>query len=135
MSQQESGRDTAKLLAEIYACAGQQDWGGVAARVTDDFVLYEPQGVPFAGEYRGKDGFARAAAAVFGTWESFSTQTIEFIGGEDCAAHYLLFTMTSKKTGNSFSQTVCEVGKFEGDLLKELRIHYFDIAEVAREAG
>ena len=42
--------------------------------------------------------------------------------------------MTSKRTGRTFSQTVNEAGRFKDGILQELRIHYFDAAEVAAEA-
>jgi hypothetical protein len=57
----------AELLAEVYACACRGDWEGVAARVTDDFMLCEADSTPFGGAYRGKDAMQRCAAAVFGT--------------------------------------------------------------------
>lgn len=128
-------KDAVTLLTELYACAGKGDWDGVADRVTDDFILYEAPSTPFAGEYTGKYGMQRCAAAVFGTWDNPSTETLEYVGGKEWAVHILIFTMTSKKTGNTFSQTVCEAGKFEGDKLKELRIHYFDAAQIAAEGG
>lgn len=126
-------RDTAKLLGAVYACAGAGDWDGVAARVTDDFTLYESPVVPFAGEWRGKDAMKRCSAAVMGSWHNPSVEIQDITGGKDWAVVVLEFTMTSKRTGNTFMQTVCEAGKFEGDLLKELRIHYFDTAQIAAE--
>jgi ketosteroid isomerase-like protein len=130
-----SEASAAELLAGVYACAGQGDWDGVAARVTEDFTLYEAPSTPFGGEYRGKDAMQRCAAAVFGTWDNPRAVTLELVGGKDWAVHVLAFTMTSKTTGNTFTQTVCEAGKFEGGKLKELRIHYFDTAQIAVEGG
>jgi hypothetical protein len=49
--------------------------------------------------------------------------------------HILAFTMTSKKTGNTFTQSVCEASRFENGLLKELRIHYCHTAQIAVEGG
>ncbi|MGB3471549.1 MAG: hypothetical protein WBA51_12065 [Erythrobacter sp.] len=43
----------------------------------------------------------------------------------------LTLTMPSKRTDEAFRQTVNECGSFQGGLLKELRIHYFDAAKVA----
>ena len=47
----------------------------------------------------------------------------------------LHFTMTSKVTGRTFTQPVAEVSVIEAGLIREMRIHYFDTSEVAREAG
>ena len=56
-------------------------------------------------------------------------------GGDSWAVTVLTLTMTPKDGGETFSQTVCEAGSFEDGLLKALRIHYFDAAEVAAKAG
>ncbi|WP_095012633.1 nuclear transport factor 2 family protein [Tsuneonella mangrovi] len=124
----------AELLAEIYAMAGAQDWGGVAQRCTPDFTVYEADCLPFGGEWTGSDALQRVAAAMYGTWQEASVDIHEIVGGDEWAVVVLTLTMTSKRTGKTFSQTVNEAGRFENGLLKELRIHYFDAAEVAAEA-
>jgi hypothetical protein len=43
-------------------------------------------------------------------------------------------TMHPKDGSAPFTQTICEAGCFEDGLLRELRIHYFDAAEVAARA-
>jgi hypothetical protein len=127
-------RPPAELLAEIYALAGARDWAGVAARCDPDFVVHEAAVLPFGGEWRGQDALQRVAAAMYGTWETASVEIHEIVGGREWAVVVLTLTMTSKRTGLTFSQTVNEAGRFENGLLKELRIHYFDAAEVAAEA-
>jgi hypothetical protein len=124
----------AELLADIYRLAGQQDWDAVAVRLHPDIVIHEAASLPFGGEWRGRDALRRVAAAMYGTWASAKVDIHEIIGGKDYAAVILSLTMTSKKTGRTFTQTLSEVGRFEDGLLKEHRIHYFDTAEIAAEA-
>jgi hypothetical protein len=121
-------------LSLVYAKAGEQDWETVESLIHPDFVLYEAEVLPFGGEWRGKDALKRCAEAMYGTWEKASVDIHDITGGDTWAVTVLTLTMTSKKTGRTFSQTVCEAGNFEDGLLKELRIHYFDADEVAREA-
>ncbi|QYU69023.1 nuclear transport factor 2 family protein [Leptolyngbya sp. 15MV] len=121
----------AELLAEIYRLAGARDWAAVEALCHPGFTVFEAPSVPFGGEWKGRDALQRVAAAMYGTWESASVQIHEIVGGEHWAVTVLTLTMTSKKTGRTFSQTVNEAGRFEDGLLRELRIHYFDTAEVA----
>jgi hypothetical protein len=45
------------------------------------------------------------------------------------------FTMTSKVTGDTFTRKMAEVSTVENGLVTEMRIHYYDAAEVARQAG
>lgn len=124
----------AELLADIYRLAGQRDWDAVAERLHPEIVIYEAESLPFGGEWKGKDALQRLSAAMYGTWAEAKVDIHEIIGGETYAAVILSLTMTSKKTGRTFTQTLSEVGKFEDGLLREHRIHYFDAAEIAAEA-
>lgn len=129
-----TGARPAQLLAEIYALAGARDWDAVADRCHPDFVVHEAKVLPFGGEWRGRDALQRVAAAMYGTWAEARVDIHEIVGGEQWAVVVLSLTMTSKRTGRTFTQTVNEAGRFENGLLRELRIHYFDAAEVAAEA-
>lgn len=125
----------AQLLADIYGFAGTQNWDAVAARVHPDFTVFEAECLPFGGEWHGTDALQRVAAAMYGTWEKAVVDIHDIVGGETWAVVVLSLTMTSKKSGRTFTQTVNEAGQFEDGLLKDLRIHYFDASEVAAEAG
>lgn len=123
-----------ELLSAVYAAAGTRDWETVASLLHPDFVLYEAECLPFGGEWRGKDALQRCAAAMYGTWAEAKVDIHDITGGDTHAVTVLTLTMTPKGGGETFSQTVNEMGVFEGGLLKELRIHYFDAAEVAARA-
>lgn len=125
----------AELLARVYALAGARDWAGVAQCCTPDFAVHEAECLPFGGTWTGPDALQRVAAAMYATWQAASVEIHEIVGGEKWAVVVLTLTMTAKGSGHTFSQTVNEAGRFEDGLLKELRIHYFDAAEVARRAG
>ena len=122
------------LLSAVYAAAGERDWDKVESLIHPEFVLYEAECLPFGGEWRGKDALQRCAAAMYGTWAEAKVDIHDITGGDTHAVTVLTLTMTSKRTGETFSQTVNECGAFEDGLLKELRIHYFDAAEVAAKA-
>lgn len=123
-----------QMLAEVYRLAGLRDWDGVAALCAPDFVVHEAPGLPYGGEWRGQDALQRVATAMYGTWAEAKVEIHEIVGGETWGVVVLTLTMTSKRTGRTFAQTVNEAGRFEDGKLKELRIHYFDAAEVAAEA-
>lgn len=127
-----------ELLSAVYAAAGARDWDKVGSLLHPDFVLYEAKGLPFGGEWRGKDALQRCAAAMYGTWAEARVEIHDITGGDSWAVVVLTLTMTPKGAEDpereTFRQTVCEAGTFEDGLLKELRIHYFDAAEVAEKA-
>jgi len=123
-----------ELQSAVYAAAGARDWDKVESLIHPDFVLYEAECLPFGGEWRGKDALQRCAAAMYGTWAEANVDIHDITGGETHAVTVLTLTMTSKRTGETFAQTVNECGAFKDGLMTELRIHYFDAAEVAAKA-
>jgi len=122
------------MLTAIYAAAGARDWDRVEALLHPDFVLHEAKVLPFGGEWRGKDALQRCAEAMYGTWAEANVDIHDITGGDSHAVVVLTLTMTPRGGGETFKQTVCEAGSFEDGLLKDLRIHYFDAAEVAEKA-
>ena len=134
IEQLEAAQSPREMLSAVYAAAGARDWDTVASLLHPDFVLYEAEGLPFGGEWRGKDALQRCAAAMYGTWAEANVDIHDITGGDHWAVVVLTLTMTPKDGGETFKQTVCEAGSFEDGLLKELRIHYFDAAEVTEKA-
>ena len=123
-----------EIQSAVYAAAGAGDWETVESLLHEDFVLYEADPLPFAGEWRGKDALQRCAAAMYGTWAEAKVDIHDITGGDTHAVTVLTLTMHPKDGSEPFSQTVCEMGEFEGGKMKSLRIHYFDAAEVAARA-
>ena len=131
-------RTPRELLSAVYAAAGARDWDKVESLLHPDFVLHEAEVLPFGGEWRGKDALERCAAAMYGTWAEAKVDIHDITGGDSWAVTVLTLTMTPKGAKDpereTFQQIVCEAGSFEDGLLKDLRIHYFDAAEVAAKA-
>ena len=123
------------LLRRVYDAAGQRDWTTVESLCSDDLVITEPASLPFGGEYRGRDALLRLFIIVMDYWDNPKVTVNNVIGDDVDAAVLLTFTMTSKHTGRTFTQSVAETAKSKDGLVTEMRIHYFDTAEVAREAG
>jgi len=125
----------AEVLGTIYQRLGEQDWEGVMALMTDDFKIVEPDSLPYGGVWEGKDALQRLYPAVVSHFDEFSPVIKEVIGGIEWAAVIVDLSLISKKTGRQFSQTVTEVGRIRDGKLAELKIHYFDTAEIAQEIG
>ncbi len=126
-------QSAAEVLESVYALMRKGDWDGVGALLSDDFVVKEPASLPYGGEWKGKDSLQRLFPAVMQCFENPVPVTKEIIGGKQWASVIVDFTVTSKKTGRRFTQTVSEVGRVEDGKLCELQIHYFDTAELAAE--
>ena len=124
-----------EMQAAVYAAAGAREWDKVESLLHEDFVLYEADCLPFAGEWRGKDALQRCFIAMAGSWAEIAVDIHDITGGDSHAVTVLTLKMTPKGGGEPFSQSVCEMGEFEDGLMKSLRIHYFDSEEVGRKAA
>jgi ketosteroid isomerase-like protein len=125
-----------ELSRELYAYVQKGEWGRVEEFMADDFVIHEPPSLPYGGEWRGKDALQRLYAHVMAYWADPKVEWIDLLGGEGHSVALLRFSMTSRVSGERFSQHVTEVTQFNPDgKIAEMRIHYFDPAEVARKAG
>lgn len=123
----------AEVLETVYTRMREGDWEGVQALLTDDFMVVEPESLPYGGLWKGKDALQRLFPAVMQCFENPVPVTKEIIGGKEWASVIVDFTVTSKKTGRRFTQTVSEVGRIVDGKLAELQIHYFDTAALAAE--
>ena len=123
------------LLRQVYDAAGRREWDTVSSLCSPDLVITEPPSLPFGGEYRGRDALLKLVTTVMDHWDNPQV-TIDAVVGDDVhAAVILTFTMTSKHTGRTFTQTLVESARSQNGLVTEMRTHYLDTAEVAREAG
>jgi ketosteroid isomerase-like protein len=125
----------AEILGGVYLKMSQGDWEGVEALLADDFTIVEPESLPYGGLWKGKDALQRLHPAVMQYFDDPAPVIKEVIGGKEWASVIVDFTVTSKKTGRRFTQTVSEVGRVADGKLAELQIHYFDTAEIAAEIG
>ena len=125
----------AEVLSNIYQRMGQGDWDGVHELLSDDFSVLEPESLPYGGVWEGKDALQRLYPAVMAHFDDPSSVIKEVIGGDEWSAVIVDFTVTAKKTGKRFTQTVSEVGRVVDGKLVELQIHYFDTAALASEIG
>jgi uncharacterized protein len=92
-----------------------------------DFEVLEAAGLPYAGSYRGIDGWLQLCSAVVGTWSQFKLKFIEYAGEyENNLVIRFGISGRSRKTGNSFESTVMELWKFKDDKLISILPYYFD---------
>ena len=117
----------------MYEHAARGEWSAVAAFMAEDFVIHEPSSLPYGGEWRGRDALQHLFAKVMGFWKDPLVEWVDLIGGEEHVTALLRFSMTVPHTGELIVQRVCEVTRFnKHGKMAEMRIHYFDTAEMAR---
>jgi len=124
-----------QLLQQLYDRAHVGDWDGVEAVLSDDLVIHEAASLPFGGEYRGRTALRDLFATVMAYWENPSVEIFSIVGDDTYVVALMNFTMTSKHSGNTFTQKMAEVSTVKNGLVTEMRIHYYDTSQVAAEAG
>lgn len=123
------------IVTAVFTHAGRGEWDEIERHFSEDLVIHEPPSLPYGGEWRGKDALRRLYAEVMTYWEDPEVVVESIVGGADWAVAILQFTMTSKATGERFTQPMVEATRVENGKAAEIRIHYFDAAEVRRQAG
>lgn len=95
-----------KLVQEAYAAISAADVPTVLGMLAEDVEIEfpGPPEIPFAGHYRGHDGFGQFATAL-GTsidWESRQLEPQEFIAQDDQVAVLGTEQLTATATGRSW---------------------------------
>ena len=120
----------------MYEHASRGEWDAVASFMAEDFVIHEPESLPYGGEWRGRDALQRLFTQVMGYWESPEVEWIDLFGNDSHVVALLRFGMTAPGTGKRVVQRVAEVTSFnDAGLMSEMHIHYFDTAELVAALG
>jgi ketosteroid isomerase-like protein len=103
------------------------DFDTIGGMLDPDFVVQEADGLPYAGSYRGLEGWRALSKAVITTWSGFKLHPLEFLGEtEETFVVRFAISGRSRKTGTPFESTVMELWRFRGPLLREIIPYYWD---------
>lgn len=123
------------LLTKLYGHAHVGDWAAVETMLSDELVIHEAESLPFGGAYRGKRALRDLYATVMGYWDNPSVDVYSIVGDDTHVVALMNFSMTSKTSGRTILQKMAEVSTVRDGLVVDMRIHYYDTALVAAEAG
>ena len=111
------------IIAELYASTGAGDFDTAERLLTDDFFIIEADGLPMAGEYRGKTALRGLYAHVFGTLKVADLEPEGMSVGGDYVVNLISFRFENPDLA---SAQLAEVFRFRGDKVCEIRPYYFD---------
>ena len=111
------------IVAELYASTGAGDFDTAESLLTDDFFIIEAEGLPMAGEYRGKTALRGLYAHVFGTLKVADLEPEGMSVGGDYVVSLISFRFENPDLA---SAQLAEVFRFRGDKVCEIRPYYFD---------
>ena len=111
------------IVNTLYASTGQGDFDTAESLLTDDFFIIEAEGLPMAGEYRGKTALRGLYAHVFGTLKVADLEPEGMSVGGDYVVNLISFRFENPDLA---SAQLAEVFRFRGDKVCEIRPYYFD---------
>lgn len=118
-----SSEDMIRFVDDLYAASAAGDWAAIEAMLTDDFVAYEADGLPMAGEYRGKGGLLELYTKVFGLVDVGGLDLLQTTAGGDHAVTILSIRYADPALAPS---ELCEMFRFRDGLICEIKPFYYD---------
>ena len=123
----------AEVMGAVYAHMRKGEWDEVEKYVSDDFILFEPESLPYGGVWKGKDVFRRLFPAVMGAFDNPTPEPVEMTSGKEWANLIVNFGVTSKKTGVRTTYRVIESARVVDEKMVEMYLHYFDTAQMVKD--
>lgn len=126
MSIAEDNRELLKKIMEVSA----RDKDELRSYFSPEARFYEPESLPYGGEYYGEDRFKEFREVFAATWSEMSFEMRDILTSDTRAATFGFFTVTSRATGKSTTFPLCEVWEFEDGKIIRVDAIYGDTAKV-----
>ncbi|HEX7820853.1 MAG TPA: nuclear transport factor 2 family protein [Sphingobium sp.] len=133
MSEQDNigGATAVEVVQRCYGHIAQGEWALANALLSDDFTQYEPPSLEYGGEWRGNGAMQRLFERAMAYWADPDIKIKHMLGDDAHCIALMEMSMTSKKTGERFTQNVVEVLRVKDGKITELQVHYFDTAPLS----
>lgn len=114
------------IVRAVYAHAGAGAWATCEAYLSPDLVIFEADGLPYAGTFRGRDALQRLHGQVMAHWVDPRIDFHAMTAGDGHVVSLVTFHLTSRGTGKSITMPLAEVFRIENGQVTEIRPFYFD---------
>ncbi|MFI0486515.1 nuclear transport factor 2 family protein [Actinomadura sp. 9N215] len=109
---------------------GKADFGGMAAHLAPDVVMYQAEVLPYGGTWRGHDGMERFMAAMSDAWSSLAFLEQRFAVDGETVATYNRCVFQSRPTGRTLETSIMQWITVRDGLVTEFRPFYLDTSAV-----
>lgn len=131
----DSFAETRRMIERLYAASFGGRWDESASMLTDDFKIFEADGLPYHGVYEGKDALQKLFIKVCDFWADPSFDIHDITVSEKHAVGLLTFHVTSRHNGERMSLKLAEVFHLRDGKVCGITPHYYDTAAIARATG
>lgn len=115
-----------EIVDTLYAALPQGNWDAYRAVIHPEFRVVESDALPYAGTFKGIEGFLQLIEKVFGMFSVFDAKAAAKSVGDDHVMVWVEIKMTGRRTNKTINTQLIEVFRFENDKLIEIRPFYFD---------
>jgi hypothetical protein len=122
------------VVRGIYEAVSRADWDSVLARLDTQVVFEQSSALPFAGVWKGHDGFKKLGEAIFRAWPDFTVEPVSFCEAGDVVLVVTRVRGAKPRAGAGLDQTMIEYWKIENQRAVECRPFYFDPVLAAQSA-
>jgi len=117
--------EIAAFVDRLYAVSGAGDWEAAAEMLTDDFVAYEADSLPMAGEYRGRNGLRDLFGKVMAMVDVAALERSTLPIADDAAIAVLTMRFADPALKPA---ELCEMFRFRDGKCCEIKPYYYDPA-------
>jgi hypothetical protein len=114
---------------------GKADFAALAPFFAPDVVLYQAEGLPYGGIWRGHDGMERFFLAMSQTWEVFDMVEQKFLATRSPLVVLTNVHARARATGRELDFPILQTLAVDAGRITEVRPFYWDTAAIARACG
>jgi len=126
--------DNVELVRQLCTAFLQGDMAAMFVGFAPDVVLYEAEGLPYAGVYQGIAGVQELLVKFSAFWDEAHITPERFLGEGDHVLIQLHFEGRVRSTGKQLSMGVIEHWLLRDGKVVELRPYYWDTAAIQAAA-
>ena len=119
--------DMLKFVDDLYAATGAGDFDRAEEMLTDDLLITEADGLPMAGEYRGRRALRDLYMKVMGLMDVAALDRVETTTGVD---HAITIVSIRFQDPSLAPAQLCELFRFRDGKVCEIRPYYYDPAPI-----
>lgn len=123
-----SSNSSLAVMQRFVAAVLSGDLDTVRQLASPDMELHQGNGLPYAGVYRGAEGFIEFLGVFGETYEIERLEPVRNFPGEDpeWVASELVFAGTLRASGKRFESSLVEVWHIREGKVLSIRPHYFN---------
>lgn len=102
------------------------DMPQVLAHLSPDIEVIEADSLPYAGTYRGHEGFRRLGRIIGSTWEFAPGKHFDYVAQDDIVVVLTSGRARARSTGREVDWRLAEVCTLDDGLITGIRPYYWD---------